>query len=126
MTDIGLLVRPTRVQLRRTKGWRMPDNTVKVDRTNKKFGNPFTIGCNPSQFSTALPPHCDTAADAVAAFSYYAETWMELTRGRWINPLVGKNLACWCPLGAACHADVLLELANTHPLEASQDQGEGR
>jgi hypothetical protein len=27
--------------------------------------------------------------------------------------LRGKNLACWCETGAACHADVLLELANS-------------
>lgn len=26
--------------------------------------------------------------------------------------LRGKNLACWCRLGAPCHADVLLQLAN--------------
>jgi hypothetical protein len=32
---------PTRVQLRRTKGWRIPKNTVKVDRTTP-FGNPFS------------------------------------------------------------------------------------
>lgn len=25
--------------------------------------------------------------------------------------LRGKNLACWCPLGKPCHADVLLEIA---------------
>lgn len=25
--------------------------------------------------------------------------------------LAGKNLACWCPLGAPCHADVLLCVA---------------
>ena len=31
---------PTRIQLRRTKGWRMPENTVKVDRTTR-WGNPF-------------------------------------------------------------------------------------
>jgi hypothetical protein len=29
-----------------------------------------------------------------------------------IPDLRGKNLACWCPLDAPCHADVLLELAN--------------
>lgn len=121
MKDLIELAEPVRVQLSRTKGWRMPDNTVKVDRTNKKFGNPFTIGCNPSHFSTALPSHCETAADAVAAFSYYAETWMALTRGRWINPLVGKNLACWCKPGDPCHADVLLELARSR----DTDKGEG-
>jgi len=26
--------------------------------------------------------------------------------------LRGKNLACWCPIGEPCHADVLLEIAN--------------
>ena len=26
--------------------------------------------------------------------------------------LRGRDLACWCPLDAACHADVLIELAN--------------
>ena len=26
--------------------------------------------------------------------------------------LRGKNLACWCPDGGPCHADVLLEIAN--------------
>lgn len=37
---------------------------------------------------------------------------------RWIAPLLGHDLACWCPLEDAsgnrvpCHADVLLELAN--------------
>jgi len=35
-------IRPVRVRLSRTKGWRMPPNTVKVDRTTP-FGNPFPI-----------------------------------------------------------------------------------
>lgn len=26
--------------------------------------------------------------------------------------LAGRDLACWCPLGEPCHADVLLEIAN--------------
>lgn len=29
-----------------------------------------------------------------------------------LEPLRGRNLACWCPLDVPCHADVLLELAN--------------
>lgn len=29
--------------------------------------------------------------------------------------LAGRDLACWCPLDAACHADVLLEIANEMP-----------
>ena len=27
--------------------------------------------------------------------------------------LSGKNLSCWCKIDEPCHADVLLELANT-------------
>jgi hypothetical protein len=26
--------------------------------------------------------------------------------------LAGKTLACWCPPGQPCHADILLEVAN--------------
>ena len=29
-----------------------------------------------------------------------------------LDDLRGKNLACWCPPTAPCHADVLLEHAN--------------
>lgn len=29
-----------------------------------------------------------------------------------LHTLRGKNLACFCPAGSPCHADVLLELAN--------------
>jgi len=29
-----------------------------------------------------------------------------------LSELRGKNLACWCKPGEACHADVLLALAN--------------
>lgn len=29
------------------------------------------------------------------------------------SELKGKNLACFCPLDQPCHADVLLEIANS-------------
>ena len=34
-------------------------------------------------------------------------------RERVRRALAGKDLACWCKPGAPCHADVLLEWANT-------------
>ena len=37
---------PRRVQLSRQKGWRMPPNTVKVDRTSL-FGNPYRVRIDP-------------------------------------------------------------------------------
>jgi hypothetical protein len=30
-----------------------------------------------------------------------------------VGELAGRDLACWCPLDQPCHADVLLELANS-------------
>lgn len=33
----------------------------------------------------------------------------EYTR-RLLDPLRGRDLACWCPLDKPCHADVLLEV----------------
>ena len=30
-----------------------------------------------------------------------------------LTKLRGHDLACWCPLDSPCHADVLLELANS-------------
>lgn len=29
--------------------------------------------------------------------------------GEYLAPLKGKDLACWCPLSAPCHADVLIK-----------------
>ena len=128
---------PVRVQLSRAKGWRMPPNTVKVDRTTK-WGNPFDF---------RSPDHCWTAlaygekgnpagrqAASVKAFRAWIGTaagmrieGCELYMGDepiGVSPSVeagpppdpaelrGEDLACWCPLDRPCHADVLLELAN--------------
>ena len=35
-------MRPQRIQLKRTKGWKMPPNTVKVDRSTR-WGNPWRV-----------------------------------------------------------------------------------
>lgn len=29
------------------------------------------------------------------------------------HELAGKDLVCWCPLDQPCHADILLEIANS-------------
>lgn len=92
--------KPRRVQLSRRKGWRMPPNTAKVDRTTL-FGNPY-------------PPRDDSPqarVASVAAFRVHAESLPGL-REMAVRQLRGKNLACWCPLDKPCHADVLLEIAN--------------
>lgn len=102
---------PQRIQLRRTKGWKMPPNTVKVDRTTR-WGNRYLVGkwgLTRQRFGS--PPIPPTAENCVAWFRSYAENKAFHERD-WLEPLRGKNLACWCKPGEPCHADVLLELAN--------------
>lgn len=36
-------MKPKRIQLQRTKGWRMPAGAVKVDRSTR-WGNPYKVG----------------------------------------------------------------------------------
>lgn len=94
---------PVRIQRKRTKGWRMPPNTIYVGRPTK-WGNPFVVGGNPQ--STFW---CASLLEAVEAFR---EMLPLVFLRRDLPELRGKNLACWCPLDQPCHADVLLEVAN--------------
>jgi hypothetical protein len=48
----------------------------------------------------------------------YDRLYREHIRSRPWTPLLvsdlrGKDLACWCAAGLPCHADVLIEMANT-------------
>lgn len=36
----------------------------------------------------------------------------------YLGPLLGHDLACWCAPGAPCHADTLIELANSDLVRA--------
>ncbi len=98
---------PIRVQLSRKKGWRMPKNTVKVDRTTM-WGNHVAAVCCIKDRARAVQVFRQWV-DEVASYAW---------KGRAAIDLRGKNLACWCPLTdkngnpVPCHADVLLALAN--------------
>jgi hypothetical protein len=88
-----------RIQRKRTKGWRMPPNTVYVGR-GSKWGNPFSI----------------KAYGRIKAVYKFQKALIKnnlpITIEDVKRELKGKNLACWCALDKPCHADVLLELAN--------------
>lgn len=92
---------PKRIQRKRTKGWRKPENTVIVDRTSR-WGNPFTVEEHGRERAIAL----------------YREQMAELKERdpagyrALLEPLRGKDVACFCSLDQACHGDVLLELAS--------------
>lgn len=112
---------PKRIQLSRAKGWRMPAGAVKVDRSTK-WGNPFTVAqCREAGYRGSDE---QLAARCVEAFRVWlGPMWRcnwdgaesEAARGKIldnIHELRGRDLACWCPPGLPCHADVLLEIAN--------------
>ena len=116
--------KPIRIQLSRAKGWRMPGNTVKVDRATK-WGNPHRAGdVGVENHAAAVSLFCKGLG--LEAYGQPCELHVPhpgSPLGRMLNDigeLRGKNLACWCKLGSPCHADVLLELANApqHPAGA--------
>lgn len=128
--------KPRRIQLSRVKGWRMPPNTVKVDRSTR-YGNPLL--CTPHGCQLKPCGCCDPFRCCVTVFRnwvLYRHDPGSLTLGvdallghpnhtrlvGGLPALRGKNLACWCALTkngeyVPCHADVLLSLANDIPLE---------
>lgn len=113
---------PHRVQRRRSKGWKMPPNTIYVGRPTI-FGNPFTVAdCRVAHFPGSKIDMATWCTDAFRRWLIDPLHWDEwighesydlrlriLTN---IPSLRGKNLACWCPLDAPCHADVLCSIAN--------------
>ena len=84
----------------------MPAGCVYVGRPSF-WGNPFDWTCG------------DNGWDREAAVEDYRHwinerAWLQdALRMKAQTELRGKDLACWCGLDCACHADVLLELANT-------------
>lgn len=120
-------VKARRIQLRRTAGWRMPPNTIKVDRSTK-WGNPFKGEAGAATMTRELlvadyrkwlttpvmtiagrEPFAggDTARTHYLGVPYSQRPSLDTIREK----LGGHNLACWCPEGAPCHAAVLIELA---------------
>ncbi len=90
---------PKRIQRKRTKGWKMPPNTVYVGRPTR-WGNPFA-------FDKSSVLGVVDFKDILEKYRNHIENVTDSFEG-----LRGKDLACWCKEGAPCHADILLELAN--------------
>lgn len=108
---------PIRIQRQRTRGWRMPEHTKYVGR-GSLYGNPFRVARTQRERDAGDPMVVATPEEAVERF----REWLDNTReGRHVGDsarrlLWGRDLACWCPPGQPCHADVLLEIANPRGL----------
>ena len=111
------LASPHRVQLSRKSGAKLPPNTVVVSRPSK-WGNPFKVTAERSQILAVGAFQTWITVDGVTAGIADRKQWMLDN----LKELRGKNLACWCKPGTACHADVLLRLAND-PSSATRPTG---
>lgn len=120
---------PIRTQRKRSKGWRMPENTVYVGR-GSRWGNPFPtheperdghgdiipgrkIEVRSAQeavklYTKHIMPYSHHGAHATMGDFYLSIANIESIRAE----LAGKNLCCWCSTDSVCHADVLLTIAN--------------
>lgn len=113
---------PIRVQRKRTKGWKMPNNTIYVGRPTK-WGNPFKVREVVDKESPLFPYiEIPGGARGFQNIKIYNKQAVVNSYDAWLceqpslmfstKELKGKNLACFCPLDEPCHADVLLEVAN--------------
>jgi len=101
-----------RIQRKRSKGWKMPENTVYVGRPTK-WGNPFVVGKSGGAYTDKVQSlrHAWQLFDSIA---WENAALVAAARAE----LRGKNLACFCPLPEmyehdCCHAATLLAIANT-------------
>lgn len=98
-----------RVQLHRTRGWRLPAG-VQVCSRPGKYGNPLTMYHDQSAaaewFDIGLGMRRgNTLPKGHSLWRYPSD--LEIT-----HELRGVDLACWCPPDGPCHVDTLLEVAN--------------
>ena len=115
--------KPVGIQLRRTKGWRLPPGARSVSRPGP-FGNPF-IPLNDSVEArqAAVDAFAQWVRGGILPFSLLRRVLLSpqalgalsARRARLLSRLPelrGRDLACWCSLGGPCHRNPLLEIAN--------------
>ena len=108
-----------RIQLKRSKGWKMPAGAVKVDRTTR-WGNPFTIA-DCGSLGVAVAQHGRWMRGEIPA----PDAAEPPSAGAIRTALAGRDLACWCPANGPCHADLLLTIANPPSPQPSPTSGRG-
>lgn len=110
--------KPQRIRLSRKRGWRMPENATKVDRATP-WGNPFVVGQDGSReqcvhlYRMLMAGNLCLTSKATPAQQLLVFNYVLHNREK----LRGRDLACWCDFAGACHADVLLEIANAPKCE---------
>ena len=133
--------KPKRIQLARRRGYRKPEGAVVVARPGR-WGNPFLLSDVGWAFPSLTTEQCAQAVvnqlrELIRAgrpithsvrqedgsrkpITYTYPSVAEIRR-----ELTGRDLACWCPPDQPCHADVLLEIANSPEESSKPKKGSG-
>ncbi len=113
---------PVRIQRSRARGWRMPEGAIYVGRPTI-WGNPFGFNAEePGDRQAAVAAYRRLLTQPPNRRRHQLLRVLKGNEGRGegriaemvarLSELRGHDLACWCPLDQACHADVLIEIAN--------------
>ena len=109
------MTKPTRIQRKRTKGWRAPEGTVMCTRPGP-LGNPWRVTCSGKQWIVVWPEGKEdrypTKALATRMALHMFRMWLRypMARARFRVATRGaQHLACWCALGSPCHVDIILD-----------------
>jgi hypothetical protein len=74
-------------------------------------GNPFKIG-DFAAHSEGFKDRALTREEAIRMFKDVLDKALQVNP-HYLDELKGKDLACWCRLDEACHADVILRKLNS-------------
>lgn len=114
------MTRPLRIQRPYIWPHPRPHNTVNVARPTR-YGNPYRTGNPAADVAAYRQWLTDPAAEPIRLGHRIYQPLTEADR----IAIAGKNLACHCGYGSECHADVLLDWANTDPAAALFDVRSG-
>lgn len=89
---------PRRLQIRSSKMWTLPAGAIRVG-AGTRWANPYLLG----RYAGSAEHSLERYVDKLRRDPYLVAEIRE--------HLAGHDLACWCKIGAPCHADVLLRVA---------------
>jgi hypothetical protein len=98
--------KPQRLRLSRRAGFKLQKHSAEAN------GLPAIVVSRPSRWGNPYRIETHGRERAVALYEASLRRRFGNCVYEEMEPLRGNNLACWCPLDLACHADVLLRLAN--------------
>ncbi len=125
---------PIRIQRLRTAGFNLQETSKKANGKKciyvgrgTRWGNPWKVGWSKETRHYEVSDGCGYLphryfSDHSSALRYALQCytfWLVnriISKPSFLEPLKGRNLACWCPVGIGhagkCHADILLYWAN--------------